>query len=134
MTRPTIGPITPNPVPREPLPEGTFRNASVAAVYACETGKPARVVYDDGTVCCTITVPREPERRPPNVAPLLAHMDALEPTDPVHAAERAFLAAYRAWRQTRDSFSPERTEAAKVYIAAEHALDAADAATRDGAK
>jgi hypothetical protein len=34
-------------------------------------------------------VPREPERRPPNVAPLLAHMDSLEAeTSPVHAAER----------------------------------------------
>jgi hypothetical protein len=95
-------------------------------------------------------VPREPERRPPNVAPLLAHMDSLAPTpedQAVHAAERAFLAAYRAHRDEMSRFLKmtsfderwtvqcDATEASRVaHNEARTALDAADAAARDGEK
>jgi hypothetical protein len=124
--------------------------------------------------------PSSPDRWQPNMAPLLAHMDAVE-QDPVprrptvadvmrdafdamdaqrlptpeqaavHAAERAFLAAYRAHRTTMKAFRRsntfdarwvERCDAAEetrlalrsAEAAYESALDAADAAAKGGAR
>jgi hypothetical protein len=145
-TRPTTSPITPDHVPREPTTAaereastrafladlydgpGTFPPglANRAIDYASEHGS-ARIVRDDGS-SYTIHIPRE---------------------DPVHAAERGFLAAYRARRDAsracREStaalFSPARDAEIAAWLAAERAvaaaqdaLDAADAAARDGAK
>jgi hypothetical protein len=126
--------------------------------------------------------PSSPDRWQPNMAPLLAHMDAVE-QDPVprrptvadvmrdafdamdaqrlptpeqaavHAAERAFLAAYRAHRDARvarqealaaweagqsgatwEEWQRRCRETSVRYDEARNALDAADAAARDGAK
>jgi hypothetical protein len=162
-THPTTAPVTPDPVPREVGNAIAFclarakESDETADRIRAEGGDPLwhveradserrqayvlRLEAITGQRCCTRCLQPghtrlgERECRAPvaSIAP---------PPSPVHAAERAFLAAYRAqrdnaWTSLRRRLAGMPDTLEDEYKAAQSALDAADAAdaaARDGAK
>jgi secreted protein with Ig-like and vWFA domain len=133
--RPTIAPVTPDPVPREPEPCIT-EFCELPAGHGGSHGFAAAAPYPMPPVDFAAIA----EKHLGAAQEIAAHQA-------IHAAERAFLAAYRAHRDEMSRFLKmtsfderwtvqcDATEASRVaHDEARTALDAADAAARDASK